>query len=92
MPCFVAIRAAEAGQRADAGRALVVDDVVRVVPGSAAGRLGVVKAGSAEPRAQLDQHVLERPHVAVRRDHRLADRVAGPSALAIGRSSTEMQS
>ena len=50
-------------------------DVILVAGGEPrrAGRID--KGGEAEPCAELDQDVLERPHVAVGRDDRLADRI-----------------
>ena len=70
-----AVGAAEARQRADAGRALVVDDVVRVAARIARRAVVGDEARQLEPRAEIEQHALERAHVAVGRDHRLADRV-----------------
>ena len=69
------VRPAPPGQRADPRRALVPDDVIPVAAGE--GRCAVFRdeAREREPRAEVDQHVLERPHVAVGRDHGLPDRV-----------------
>ena len=78
----VAVLAAPAGQRADAGHALVVDDVVGVVAIPGAAVVLVDEARQAQARAELDEHVLERAHVAVGLDHGVADRVARPVGVA----------
>ena len=74
-PLLAAIRPAEAGQRADAGRTLMVHDVVRVVL-EARGAILLHEGRQAQPRAEFDQHILEGPDIAIRRDHRLADGIA----------------
>ncbi len=77
-PLLVAARTAPAGERADAGLALVVDEVVRIAARIARAAIGIGEARQFQPRAELDQDVLERPHVAVGLEHRLADRVGRP--------------
>ena len=73
LPGLRAVLAPPAGQRADPRLAFMVDDVVRI-----AARIGrtahfLDKSRQTQPGAQVDQHVLERPHVPVGLDHRLAD-------------------
>ena len=63
-----------ADQRAHAGAALVVDDVIGVVLELGAAIL-VHHAGQAQPRAQIQQHRLKATHIAVRVHHRPADAV-----------------
>ena len=58
-----AVRAAPAGEQADAGRALVAHDVVGVVA-VLRRAVGVHHARQAEPRAEVEQHRLEAAHVA----------------------------
>src|SRR5438270_161284 len=69
----VAIGAAPAGERADAGRALVQGDVVLVAAGIARRSIRSHEGGQAEPRSHLDQDILERPHIAVGGDDRLSN-------------------
>ena len=71
----VALGAAPAGERPDARRALVQSDIILVAAGITGRAVRRHESGEAEPRAQLDQHILERPHIAVGRDDRLADRI-----------------
>ena len=74
-PRPVAVDAAEPGERADARPPLVADDIVGIV--LVEGRSPAVDEGrQAKPRAEIDQDALEPAHVAVRLDHRPADRVA----------------
>ena len=72
------VLAAPAGQHADPRRALVIGDVIGIAARIAGGAVFRDQAGQADPRAQLDQHVLERADIAVRRHDRLADRIGGP--------------
>ena len=72
-----AIGAAPARQQADAGTALVIDDVVGIETGKFCRTVGIDEPGQIEPRAELDQHVLKRPHVAIGLDHGLANGVGG---------------
>src|SRR3546814_18431972 len=69
---------APAGQRADARRALVVDDVVRIAAGIDRRAALVGEARQLQPGAEVDEHVLERSDVAVGRADRLAAGVARP--------------
>lgn len=82
-PARVAAIAPEPGERADAGFAFVVDDIVAVVGVFLAAVL-VDKAGQAEFRAKFAQHGLEPAHIAVRFDHWPADRVGGGIGFADG--------
>ena len=78
---LVAVLAAPTGERADAGAAFVVLDVVAVaVPLGIAGL--VDKARKLHQVGDLDQHRLEVAHVAVGFDHRPADGVGGGLGLA----------
>ena len=76
------IRAAPPAQRSDPRRVFPVDDVVLVA--SRVGRRAVFAAepGQAQPVAQVDQHILKRPHVSVRLQHRLPDRIGRAVGLA----------
>ncbi len=60
-----AVGAAPAGEQANAGRALVLDDVLRIA--ARIFRVAVLgdQSRQLEPRAEIEQHVLERPHVAI---------------------------
>ena len=69
-----AILATEAREEADARRTFVVDDEVGVAS-EFARPVGFDERRELEPRRQLDQHVLPRPHIAVERQHRVADRI-----------------
>src|SRR3546814_15162969 len=71
---------APAGQRADARRALVVDDVVRIAAGIDRRAALVGEARQLQPGAEVDEHVLERSDVAVGRADRLADGLARPAS------------
>ncbi len=73
--------AAPAGEQADAGLALVADDVVGVVAIARLAGSGD-EARQSQARAEVDQHVLKRPHVAIGLHHRLADGVARPFGAA----------
>jgi cytochrome c-type biogenesis protein CcmH/NrfG len=77
----LAVGAAPAREQADAGRALVARDEVGEIAVLRAAVL-VRHARQAQARAELEQHALERAHVAVRRQHRLADGVGG--AVGVG--------
>ncbi len=74
---MLARAAAPPGEQADAGLPLVADDVVGVV---AIARLAAAgdEPRQSQPRAEIDQHVLKRPHVAIGLQHRLADGVGRP--------------
>ena len=71
----VAVLAAPAGQRTDAGQAFVVHQVIGIPAGIFRRAVFVGQAGQPDTRAEIDQHRLERAHVAVGFDHRLADRI-----------------
>src|SRR6185369_3383274 len=73
---LIATRAAPAGERTDARLALVVDDVVGIAARIARAAVGVGESRQLEASAEIDQDVLERPHVAIGLDDRLPDRVA----------------
>ena len=77
-----AIGAAPARQQADPGTALVIDDVVGIEAGIFRRAVGIDQSGQLQPRAELDQHVLERPYIAVGLDHRLANGVGGGFRIA----------
>ena len=72
-----AVLAAPPGQRPDPRRALVQRNIILVTAGEARRALGGDKGRQPKLRAEFDQHILERPHVAVGRQHRLADRIPG---------------
>ena len=72
---LVSVGAAPAGERSDAGAALMIDDVIGIAAGVLGPAVVVDHAGEAQSGAEIEQHVLERTHVAVGRDHRLADGV-----------------
>ena len=78
----VAGLAAPPRQRADPRRPFVVDQIIRVAAGIFRRAVLVGQSRQADPRAEIDQHALERPHVAVGLDHRLADRVGRPVGAA----------
>ena len=59
-----AVGSAESGERADARGAFVVDQVVGVAAGIPGLALLAGEGGQAEPRAEVDQDVLERANVA----------------------------
>src|SRR5579872_1571726 len=74
---LTSIRAAPAGKRPDARRSLVAHDVVGVV--AIFWRAVVVDhARELQPRAEIEQHRLKRPHVAIRFDDGMTDRVRRP--------------
>ncbi len=64
---------APARQQAEAGTAFMVDDVIGIAAGIARRALAGDETRKAETNAEVDQHVLEGPHVAVGRQHRVAD-------------------
>ncbi len=68
------VRPAPAREEADAREFLVVDDEVAVV-GELARAVVARERGKFQPRGELDEHVLPRPHVAIRRENRMADRI-----------------
>ena len=71
---LVAARTAPAGEKADARRALVAHDEIGVV--AKLGRaVGIGERRQLQARAEIDQHLLPGPHVAIRRDDRMADRI-----------------
>jgi len=70
-----AVGASPAGEKTDAGQLFVVDDEVPVVA-EFARPVGAGKCRELEPRGELDQHLLPRPHVAVELEHRMTDGIA----------------
>src|SRR4029079_14625084 len=70
--------AAPAGKWADAGRALVVHDIVGISAGIARTALSRRHAWQPEAPPQIEQHALKRPDVTVGRDHRLTDGIGRP--------------
>ena len=62
-------------EQTDARRALVVDDVLRVAARVFCGTAGVDEPRQAEPRAEIEQDILERAHVTIGLHDRLANRV-----------------
>src|SRR5690242_17911755 len=84
MPLLAAIGAAPAGEHADAGLALMIDDVVGIEARIFRLAIELDEARQLEPRAEIDQHVLEGPHIAIRGDHRLADRIPRGIGMADG--------
>ena len=72
---LAAIGAAPARKRSDPGPAFVMHQVVGVAVRKFRRPIRIDHARQGEPRAQIEQHVLERPHVALGRQHRLTDRV-----------------
>ena len=72
---LVAVLAAPAGEKADAGRTLVVDDEILDSPLNLRVPSALVKAGNFRRDASSTMHFLPRPHVAVELDQRIADRV-----------------
>src|SRR5579872_7505739 len=78
---LLSIRATPAGERPDARRSLVTHDVVGIV--AISWRAAVVDhARQLQPRAEVEQHRLKRPHVAVGFDHGMTDRVCRPVGIA----------
>src|SRR5438105_10911415 len=63
--------AAKARQHADAGPALVIDDVILEPARKLRRAVLLAERGQAQARAQVEQHVLEGAYVAVGLDHRL---------------------
>ena len=74
-PLCAAVGPAEAGERTDAGRTLMIDDVVRIAAGVARRAVGARHARKADARAEVEQHGLEGAHVTLGLHHRLADRI-----------------
>ena len=73
-----AVGPAETRERADAGPALVIDNIVGIAAGEFRRHVLLDHARQAQPCAKVEHHRLERSHVAVGLDHRLADRVCRP--------------
>src|SRR5450432_2019113 len=74
---FSTILAAPAGEQADARRTLVLDHVLCIAAWVLCRAVSVVDhAGQLQARSEIEQHVLERPHIAVWSAYRLADRIA----------------
>src|SRR5271156_2736636 len=68
------VGAAPAAERADAGTAFVVRNIIRIVAIQRSA-IALDESWQVQPCAKLDQHVLERTYVAIGRQYRLADRV-----------------
>src|SRR3546814_16266021 len=66
-PVLIPLLAAPAGQRADAGRTLVVDDVVGIAAGAFRTAVFLRQARQAEPGAQDDQQIRRGTHGPYRR-------------------------
>ena len=78
----LAAGAAPARQQADAGRALVIGDEIGIAALVSRPALVIDQAGQAEAHTEIKQDILERAHVAVRGEHRLADGVGGTVGVA----------
>ena len=74
-PLRLAVGTAEAGERAEPRRAFVVHDVIGIAARIARAAVGAGHAWKAEPRAEVEQNLLEGTHVAIGLHHRLADRI-----------------
>ena len=70
-----AVDAPPAGEAADTGDPLMVDQIVGVATGIARRPVVPNQPGKAEPGADVDQHVLEGSNVPVGLHHRVADRI-----------------
>src|SRR5262249_62037993 len=73
----LAVRVAPPRKRSDAGPPFVIDDVIRIASRILRTAVLAHEAGQLEPRTEVEQHVLEGPHVAVGLHHRLPDRIGG---------------
>jgi hypothetical protein len=60
----------------------MIDEVVGIAPGIARGAVSLGQARELEAGTEFDQHVLERTDIALRRHHRLADRIGDPLGIA----------
>ena len=79
---LAAVRPAPSREHADAGLALMIDDVVGIEAGISRLAVEIDDARQTQPRAQIEHHILEGPHIAIGRHHRLADGVARGIGLA----------
>jgi hypothetical protein len=70
-----AFGAAPARERPDAWPALMVHNVIRIAAGVQRSPLPREKIRQLKPRAKFDQDVLERAHISIGRQVRLAGRV-----------------
>ncbi len=72
-PLRLAVGTAEAGERTEPRRAFVVHDVIGISARIARAAVGAGHARKAEPRAKVEQNLLEGTHVAIGLHHRLTD-------------------
>jgi anti-sigma factor RsiW len=79
-----AILAAVPCQWTNAGPTLVIDDIIGIAPRVFRRAVSSAEAWQLEARAQIDEDALERPHVAIGSDDRLADRIGGRVGLGNG--------
>ncbi len=80
-PLGAAIGTAKAGQRPDAGLALMIDDVIAIIL-IFRGAILIHHTGKAKPRAKIEKHRLEAADIAVRLDNRPTDGIGHSIGLA----------